>query len=200
MPETRQIPAEGLVEEDVLGRGRDPLLGADDVADLHQMVIDDVGQMIRGEAVRFEQHLVVHVVVREGDGAAQLVAEGGLALYRNLEADDRRATLRLKSSNLRRGQLAVRPVVARRQLGGNLRLAHGVQLFGGLEAAVGVSGLEQQIDMLAVDLGAFGLAIRAKWATNVGTLVPSQAEPAQRIEDHLLRVCDEASAVGVFDA
>ena len=33
VPEARQLPAEGLVEEDVLGRGGDPLLGADDVGD-----------------------------------------------------------------------------------------------------------------------------------------------------------------------
>ena len=76
MPEARQLPAEGLVEQHVLGRGGDPLLGADDVGDLHEVVVDDVGEVVGREAVGLEQHLVVDVVVREGDVAAQLVAEG----------------------------------------------------------------------------------------------------------------------------
>ena len=79
VPEARQLPAEGLVEQDVLGRGGDPLLGADDVGDLHEVVVDDVGEMVSGEAVGLHEHLVVDVVVVEGDGVAKFVAEGGLA-------------------------------------------------------------------------------------------------------------------------
>ncbi len=56
--------------------GGDPLLGADDVGDLHEVVVDDVGEMVSGEAVGLHQHLVVDVRVLEGDVAAQFVAEG----------------------------------------------------------------------------------------------------------------------------
>ena len=82
----------------MLGRGGNPLLGADDVGDLHQVVVHDVGQVIGGEAVGLEQHLVVHVVVGEGDGAAKFVAEGGLALGGDLQADDRRAASASKAA------------------------------------------------------------------------------------------------------
>ena len=71
------LPAEGLVEEDVLGRGGDPLLGADDVGDLHEVVVDDVGEVVGGEAVGLQQDLIVDVGVLEGDVAAELVAESG---------------------------------------------------------------------------------------------------------------------------
>ena len=54
--------------------------------------------------------------------------------------------------------------------------------------------------MLAVDLGALGLAIRAVGAADVGAFVPVEAEPAQGVEDHLLGGGDEAGAVGVLDA
>jgi hypothetical protein len=77
VPEARELPAEGLVEQDVLGRGGDPLFGADDVGDLHEVVVDDVGEVVGGEAVGLHQDLVVDVVVLEGDVAAELVAEGG---------------------------------------------------------------------------------------------------------------------------
>ena len=103
VPEARQLPAEGLVEQHVLGGGRDPLLGADDVGDLHEVVVDDVGEVIGGEAVGLEQDLVVDVVVGEGDGAAQLVAKGCLSLDGDLEADDRRAAFGLECGDLRGG-------------------------------------------------------------------------------------------------
>ena len=69
-----QLPAEGVVEEDVLGGGGDPLLGADDVGDLHEVVVDYVGEVVGGVAVGLEEDLVVDVVVVEGDVAAELVA------------------------------------------------------------------------------------------------------------------------------
>ena len=65
MPEAGALPAEGLVEQDVLGGGGDPLLGADDVGDLHEVVVDDVGEVVGGEAVGLEQDLVVDVRVVE---------------------------------------------------------------------------------------------------------------------------------------
>ena len=200
MPEAGQRPAEGLVEQDVLGRGGDPLLGSDDVGDLHEVVVDDVGQMIGGEAVGLEQDLVVDIVMGEDDGAAELVAEGGLALDGDFEADYAGAAFGLECGDLRGGEFAVRSVVTRGELGGDLRAAHGVQLFGGLEAAVGVAGCEQEIDVGAVDFGAFRLPVRTKGATDIGTLVPLQAEPAEGVEDHLLGGGDEACAVGILDA
>jgi len=84
------LPAEGVVEEDVLGGGADPLLGADDVGDVHEVVVDDVGEMVGGEAVGLHEDLVVDVVVVETDVAAELVfkfGEGGVATLRDFEAD-----------------------------------------------------------------------------------------------------------------
>jgi len=123
-----------------------------------------------------------------------------LALDGDLEADDGGAAFGLECRDLRGGQLTVGPVVARRQLGGDLRAAHGVQLFGGLEAAVGVAGFEQEFDVAAIYPGAFRLPVGAEGATDVGAFVPLQAKPAQGVEDHLLGAGDEAGAVGVLDA
>ena len=90
--------------------------------------------------------------------------------------------------------------VARRKLGGDLLLAYGFELFGGAEAAVGGAVGEQEVAVLAVDFGAFGLAVGAVGAADVGAFVPGEAEPAEGVEDHLLGGGDEAGAVGVFDA
>ena len=118
----------------------------------------------------------------------------------DLEADDVGPAFSFEGGDLRWGELAVSAVVARRQLGGDLRFAHLFQLFGGLKAAVGVAGGEQQLDVLAVDFGAFGLAVWAVGTAYVRAFVPGEAEPAERVEDHLLGGGDEAGAVGVLDA
>ena len=61
----------------MLGGGGDPLFGADDVGDLHEVVVDYVGEVVGGVAVGFEEDLVVDVVVVEGYCAAEFVGEGG---------------------------------------------------------------------------------------------------------------------------
>ncbi len=53
MPEAREIPAEGVVEEHMFRRRRNPLFGADHVGDLHEVVVDYVGEMVGGVAVGF---------------------------------------------------------------------------------------------------------------------------------------------------
>ena len=54
--------------------------------------------------------------------------------------------------------------------------------------------------MFAIDFGAFGLAVGAVWAADVGAFVPGEADPAEGFEDLLLGGGDEAGAVGVFNA
>ena len=88
MPEARKLPAEGVVEEDVLGGRGDPLFGADDIGDAHEVVVDDVGEVIGGEAVGLHEDLIVDVGVLEGDVAAEFVAEGRAAFEGDLHADD----------------------------------------------------------------------------------------------------------------
>ena len=90
MPEARSWPSEGLIEQDVLrGRG-DPLFGADDIGDEHEVVVDDVGEMVGGKAVGLHQDLVVDIGVLERDVAAEFVAESGRTFDRDFHADDER--------------------------------------------------------------------------------------------------------------
>ena len=49
-------------------------------------------------------------------------------------------------------------------------------------------------------LRALALAVRRVRAADVGPLVPRQADPAERVEDHLLGVGARARLIGVLDA
>ena len=78
----RRLVAQRLVQKQVPGRAGYPLLGPDDVADFHGVVVDDIGQVIGRVAVRLQQHEVVDGAVLEDDIAADQVVESGLPLQR----------------------------------------------------------------------------------------------------------------------
>ncbi len=80
MAEDRQLPAESLVQTDMLGQRGDPLFGPDDVGDAHQMVVNHIGQMVGREAVRLDEHLVIDLGVVDCDFASQEIDDRALAL------------------------------------------------------------------------------------------------------------------------
>jgi hypothetical protein len=59
----------------MLGRRRDPLFAAHHVRDLHQVIVDDVGEMVRGPAVGFHEHLHVDRRPLEDDRPAQQIVD-----------------------------------------------------------------------------------------------------------------------------
>ena len=71
------LPAEGLVQQVILGGGGQVLAAPDHMGDAHQVVVDDVGEVIGGQAVPLQQHLVVQRAVVHGDVAENGVVEGG---------------------------------------------------------------------------------------------------------------------------
>ena len=159
VPESGGLPSEGFVEQDVLGGGADPLFGADDVGDVHEVVVDDIRKMVGGEAVGLHEDLVVDVEVVEGDVAAEFVAEGGLAFAWDLHADGEGfvfAEIRVDFG--RRGGGRGRGTWG--ELGGGLLLSR-LPVLRRCKAPVGVAVLEKEIGVFAVDFGAFGLAVGA---------------------------------------
>ena len=200
MRELGRIPAEGVVEADVDRRGRDPLLAAQDVADRHQVVVDDVGQVIGRVAVRLEQDQVFEVGVLKDDLAAQEIHDPGLTVQRHAEANGEGhpgGEIRL---DLLRGEIAAEAVVARRFLARRLLLPHLLQALRRAEAAVGMPARQQSRGVLPVEVGPLTLAIGTERAADVRPLVPIEAEPAQDIDDSLLGPFDVAVAIGVLDA
>ncbi len=108
-------------------------------------------------------------------------------MRRDLHADDVGAAFGEVGVDLCLGEVAMGAVVAWRELGGDLALAQVFELFGCFEGAVGGAVGEEDFDVLAVDFGAFGLAIGAVGAADVGAFVPVEAEPVEGVEDHPAR-------------
>ncbi len=139
------------------GAGGQPLVAAHDVADLHQVIVHHVGQVIGGIAVRLEQDNVLQGRIVHRGRAAQHVVEGGLSLQWGLEADHRLQALRFPLSHLRGGQRPAVAVVADvRPVLGLLLLAHLGQPLRAAKALVGLALVEQLLCVLGIELQPLG--------------------------------------------
>ena len=54
-------------------RGAHPLIAADHVGNFHEVVIDDVGQVVSGKSIRFQKYLIIDIGPRGGDPAFNAV-------------------------------------------------------------------------------------------------------------------------------
>ena len=104
MPEARLAIPEGADEGDVLRGVAQVILSADDVGDLHRLVVDHDHEVIERHAVGSHDHEVPEQLVVELDLAADEVIEPDL-LRLDLEADGRRPAFRLEDRPLRIGQV-----------------------------------------------------------------------------------------------
>ena len=184
----------------MLRRGADPLLAPQHVADVHQMVVHDHGQVVGGEAVGLDQHLHVDLPPRDFDVAAQPICEPADALFGHRQAHHMGFAGRHALAYFGRRKRLAAAIVARRLARRLLLSTHGLEAFGRAEAAERPAALEQLLGMATVDVEPFALPIRAVVAPDIRPFVPLDAGPAQRLEDGRLGSRRAAGAIGIFDA
>ena len=191
--EDGDVPAERLVQEDVFRRRGDELRAAHDVRDAHEMVVDDVREVVRRHAVAFEEHLVFELAVRDRDGAVEDVLIRRLAALRHLLADDVRvAVFEVLIDDVLR-QVAAGAVIA-------AELARRVVFLRVAEAIVGVAGPHKLFGIFLVEVHALALDVRAAVAAVARAFVWRDAREFQRALNEVDGVSDIARAVGVLDA
>jgi hypothetical protein len=99
--EDRLLPAKRLEEQHMQRRRGHPLFPAQNVRDLHQMVVHHHRQVIGGQPVAFEQHRVDgDALVLHRDVAAHVHPDRCVPLQRGGKADDRGAALCLNDGAL----------------------------------------------------------------------------------------------------
>src|SRR5664280_3863806 len=113
MGELRYARSERLEQQDVLGRVREVILAADDMAYRHGRVVYRHGEVVQGSTVPPHDHQVAAQGARvDLDVAAHDVVEGNRPIQRDPEAHHRLAPIRLELGNLGRGQVSAASVVA----------------------------------------------------------------------------------------
>ena len=194
--------AELLVEPDVLGQRVEPLLGADDMADAHEVVVDHRREVVGRPAIALEQNLVIDVPPRLHHRLlAQTVAVNELAVERRLHPHDIRFAGIGARLRLGRVVAAVTPVVHDRLVVRPLALLHLLQLTGGGEAVVRIALGDELVGVFPVEaeLHSLALNVRPTVATHIWAFVVLQSQPLHRGVDVLRRFLGAAGLVGILD-
>ena len=201
------FPAKGAVEHHVQRCAGQPFLAAYDVGDFHQMIVDDVGQMVCGHAVGLEEHLVVKQTGVHGNVSADEVMDSDVYVFGEPETDyigfaGVYAALRLLHSEAEAvlHLAAGVAVILESLLLGLVFFTFGLEGFGAVEGVVGPSVGKQLVGILAVESLAVALAVRAEGATYMNTLIELYSQPVEGLDDVLFGTGYEAGLVGVFDS
>ena len=187
------LPAEGLVEKVVFGGGAEVFAAPDHVGDAHKVVVDDVGEVVGGQAVPLEEDLIVQGGVVHGDVAEDGVVEGDAPALGDFLADDIgfpgvHAGLGLLGAE---GAAGVRCAVK----------VPGILLALGLltEAVVGEALLHQQPGVPAVGVPPLRLDIGGHGTAHIGALVVGQAALGHGAVNHIRRALHQTALVRVLD-
>ncbi len=197
------LPAESLVEQHMQGRTGQPLLTTDDMRDLHEVVVYDIGQVIGGQFVgTLVKHLIVEDVALDTHLAANHIVDQHLAAGLNLEAHHILAAILYLCVHLL-GAHGQRVTHLTARMGIVLEILNlstlGLQLLGSIEGDVSLASIEQLVDIFLIDVTTLTLTVRSLGTAEAHTLVEFEAEPAERLDDILLGSGHEAVGVGVLN-
>ena len=210
------FPAEGLVKQVMQRQRRKPLLSADYLADLHQVVVDYVCKVVCGQFVGpFPEYFVVQGIGIHLNVAADHIVHLHHGVLRHLEADcPVSGVLQQVLHVLRRQAQGVAHTRARDAVIGECLAVHlllrpcGLQFLRSVECVVGGAFGNQLFGIFAIYAFALGLPVRRVriplirglhyLSGSVNALVGVDAAPAERLYDVLLRTRHEAVGVSIL--
>ena len=199
----RVAPAKGFVEKHVQRCAGQPLFTTDDVGDAHQMVVDDVRQMIGRQVVSaLVEHLIIEDGAIEGHATTDHIVDLYLYVGRDEEADDILRTACDEGVDLLTWQderIAHRGASRSVVLEVSYRLTLLLQLLRRVEGDISLACIEELLDVLAVDIAALALTIGAAVPTIAHAFVEADTEPLEGLDDISLRPRDEALAICILD-
>jgi len=164
------------------------------MGDAHEVIIDDVGKVIGGQAVPFQEHLVIQGAVFHGDVAENSVMKGGGAVRGDLLADDVWLTGLYPAQGFLQRQVTAGISGTAKVTAVLLRLS----LF--TEAIVCSAFFHQQPGILPVGVPALGLDIGGHRTAHIGALVVGEAALGHGTVDYIHRTLHLTVLVGVLNA
>ena len=156
MAEFRMLPAKSSVHLNMERGRRNPFLSAHYMADFHQVVVNDVCQMICRKSVAFEQNRIRgNVLVFPCDVAQQVVMESCLSFKRHFETDYIRFSCVEVSLDFLWSEVTAVSVVARSHLVFGLDFFDSLQSLSIAEAVVSLAFVYELLCVFFVKLKSF---------------------------------------------
>ena len=198
------LPAKSLIEQYMKRRTWQPLLTTDNVRDLHQMVVDNVSQMVGRQLIcTLIEHLIIKNVRLHTHLATNQVVDQYLLACLNLKAYHILLTIgnQLIHFLLRQCQRIAHLVASVAVVLEILDfLTLGLQLFRGIESNVSLVGIEQLLHIFLIDIATLALTVRTLIATKRDTLIKLDTQPLKRLNDILLCTRHETIGVSILNA
>ena len=173
------------------------------MGNLHQVVVDNVCQVVGGQLVgTLEEYLVVDDVGLHADFTTDKVVDQHLAARLYFETDYILLALcyQLLHFLLRKSQRITHLTTGMRVVLEILNLSTLLlQFLWRVKGNIGLVGIQQLLHIFLIDVAALALAVRSFVATERHALVELDAKPMERLDDILLRTRHEAVRVGVLN-
>ena len=160
------FPAKSLIQQNMMCCARQPLLAPNYVGDFHQVVINDVSQMIRRHPIRFEQYLVVYVGTLKNNFAPNQIMNSNFLIGFYLQTNYIRQTrIKVLLHGLCRKGQAIAQTRSCKLVIGKIIFAFptSLQCFGRIKGIISMPPLHQLQGIIEVN----GLAI----TLTVGTII-----------------------------
>ncbi len=200
MRETRRFPAQRFVDHELARRVGDMVFPAQHVRDLHQVVVDDDREVIRRDAVAFDDDEIARVFGGKRNFAFDHIVEGVGLVLRHAETHARHAAFGFERLALLRRQIAVSARITRRLAGVRLLFAFFFQFFFGAVAQVSQPFVEQFLPVDFINIETFGLAVRSVFSADIDAFVPIDAQPFHVFQLAFFAAGHVAFHVGILDA
>ena len=197
------FPAEGTVKQHMQRCTWQPFLTADNMRDVHQVVINNVCKMIGRQFVStLVQNLVVKDVTLDADITTNHIIDMNFLTRFHLETDNVLLPIIYQAVNLflRHGQgithlkAGVSVILEIFNL-----LTLRIQLLRSIKSNVCLAGIQQLVNILLIDVTAFTLAIRTVFAAEADTLIKLNSQPFKRVKDVFLSSRNETVRVSILD-
>ena len=171
--------------------------------DFHQMVVNDVSQMIGRQLVgTLIKHLIITDIALNTYLATNQVVDQDLLTSLNLEANHILLTLGNQFLNLflRHSQRVAHLTAGMTIVLEVLNLSTlSLQLLWRIESNISLIGIQQLLNVFLVNITTFALAIRTLVATKANTFIKLDTEPLKRLDDILLGTRYETVTIGILD-
>ena len=198
------LPTESPVKQHMKRGGGQPLLTADDMGNLHQVVIDYIGQMIGGKLVRaLEKHFVVENIGLHHHFSPDHIVYAHLLARVYLEAHGILPALGHQPLHLR-GRKRKRIAHLHAGMGIILEVGclgtFGFQLLGRIKGYIGLVLFQEKVNIFLVDITPLALAVRAMISPEGDTLVELDAQPLEGRDNIFLGSRHETRGVSILYA
>ena len=194
-----RLPSECFIKQIILGCGGKIFTAADNMGDVHQVVIHNIGEVIGREAVCLHQNLVIQLRIIHGDITINHVMEGGCAAFGHFLANNEGFACGKLCLYLLRGQMQAMAVIFCEGNALCIGFLQAFQSFLGAEAVIRFALFHQLLCIIHIQTHAFALHIGAVFAADIGAFIMLKPCHFHGFINDIQRALHQTALIGILN-